>query len=512
MNKDQLPLPIKLAFFTCILFLTNLSLMESSVLEEPDEVAQDSDPVVTNQLRQQNTQHAKELIQTLYTVSSEDFSEVFGKKSLSVKLGTQAGYFGKEGTDQAYSPLVVYRRVWVSDAGLALLLAVQNDDPTADFRALWLLKNGQYTTNPKNPKETVFAGWSFSGNQASYGDNWTDCRFITGANACVLLAVGNYIVSDNYLRLNDKLKAEYSRLYADALAGILYHMESDGINGGLVTAGWSLNALEEFSKTNYSYNKILDIFGYGPREIDGFTDPIRRVRVRNVATEHCNNVLAVLNYTLSHYDRLLGADSPYTYSKLNAVRLKLRESIFSKLYDDSKRRFIAGRSSVGSKSSFTAIDNASLLSISLNLNELNNEQSKALSDSLFYTIDNLTKDFDILEKTYFGAHYFEDGFEDSYVKKSYDHSHALHVEATCKLICGLLKFANAFPDDPNEPLFRNTATKLWEDLQHFLAGFGFVYASTSIKDVSEPIEASVSAIWYLMTLKYVDENLTDEQK
>ena len=168
---------------------------------------------------------------------------------------------------------------------------------------------------------------------------------------------------------------------------------------------------------------------------------------------------------------LFGSKAPKAYDRLNAIRLKLRDSIFDKFYDKDKRCFTAWRSPSGVLSPYTAIDNASWLSLSLKLDELKPGQIRALSDSLVYTINNFTRDYTIAGKTYFGAHYFEDGFEDPYIGKSKQHSAALHVEATCGLICGLLEFTKAYPDDPNAPLFRNTASKLWKDLQHFLKKF-----------------------------------------
>lgn len=504
MNKTCLSLICKGTLLVCSMLLANLSLVALDLSKESSEPVQHTDPDVINALKQQNIQHARELLQTLYVVSLEDFSNLLDKKDSEVELGVQAGYYGKEGTDQAYSPLVLYRRVWVYDAGIALTLAVQNNDPTAGPRALWLLKNGQYTRDPQNPSTPLFAGWPFSSNQRNYGDNWTDCRFVTGANASALLAIARYITSDYYLGSEDKLKSEYKRLYRDGLSGILYHMETDGPNEDLITAGWSLNVLEEFSKTGYSYNKVLDMLGYGPREIEGFSEPIQRVRVRNVVTEHCSNVLELLNYTLRHYDRLFEKDRPYTYDELDAIRVKLRKSIYNKLYDNSKRRFITGRSASGEPSAYSAIDNASWLCTSLDLDALNDEQTKALSDSLVYTINNFTKDFIIAEKTYFGAHYFEEGFEDPYGEKSDADAEEFHVEGTCGLICGLLEFAKAFPDDPNAAMFRVTASELWNSMQRFLADFGFVYTSSFVKGTAEPIEASAPAIWYLHTCNYLE--------
>ena len=121
---------------------------------------------------------------------------------------------------------------------------------------------------------------------------------MTGANAYVVLSLGKYINSSFFRKLDKELQKEFQNLYLDALQGLLYHIESEEPNSSLATAGWTLNVLNEFSQTSYSYNKILDIMGYGPKPIESYSKPIRRIKARNVVTEHCNNVLAVLNYTL----------------------------------------------------------------------------------------------------------------------------------------------------------------------------------------------------------------------
>ena len=109
-------------------------------------------------------------------------------------------------------------------------------------------------------------------------------------------------------------------------------------------------------------------------------------------------------------------------------------------------------------------------------------------------------------EAYFGAHYFQDGFEDPYISKADTHADVLHIEGTCGLINSLLTFTNAFPDDPNAPVLHTTALKLWQSLQYLINDYGFIYASTSLKDVTEPLESSVSAIWYLQTCNYFDTN------
>lgn len=495
---------IKILLFACIQVLVN-QYLNGSDTSDVIETTQAFSAGEMELLQKKNTQRAQKLIEDLYLLNSVEIDGPFGKENIHMVAGAQAGYYAKEGTNLSFGPLVIYKRVWVYDSSIALSLAIQNNDSTSDARALWLLKNAQYTRDPENPSEQIFGGWFFSSNQKTFGDSWTDCRFVNGANAYGIKAIAEYITSDYYSKLNNRLKKAYSKLYEDALHGILYHMEANGPNAGLISAGWSLNVLEDFSETNYSYNKLLDMLGYGPITIDGYPGPIKRVKAKNVITEHNNNVLGVLNYTLEHHDRLLGRRSPYTYNKLNEIRLKLRDTIYEKLYDNDERRFITARLPSGEQILYTAIDNVSWLCLSLDLDELTEEQIKKLSDSLHYALINFTRDFQIGEKSYFGAHYFEDGFEDAYIKKSDTHSSSFHIEGTCGLICGLLKFANTFPDDPNAPLFRETAFRLWQDMQIFINDIGFIYASSSLKYISEPLEASASAMWYLLTRNYLEE-------
>ncbi len=492
----------------CLLAHNSLGKDQQEVILEKNSRGLDFSSVEIRSIETQNIKRAHELIDKLYTNNAEDFTQLFGSTSnplVFMEAGTQAGYYAKPGTPKADGPLVLYKRTWIYDAGIALSLAIQNRDTTIDDRALWLLKYAQYTRDPENPSEIVFAGWNFSRNQSNYGDDWTDCRFVTGANCHAILAIAEYITSENYQKLKSKFRVKFSELYANALLGILYLMEQDGPNAQLITAGWTLNVLEEFYETNHSYNKILELLGYGPKQISGYDKKISRFRAMNIVMEHNIDALKVLNYTLANYGKLFRKEPPYSYHELNAIRLRLRDSMFEKFYNEDKKCFITGRSASGEPSPYTAIDNASWFTLALNLEELNPKQVEALSNSLVYTIKNFTKGFRINGKMYFGAHYFEDGFEDPYIEKSELHSSALHVEATCGLICGLLQFSNTFPNHPNALLFRATAEALWKNLQHFLNDHGFLYASASLRDVTEPTSASVSAIWYLRTLNYLKD-------
>lgn len=457
------------------------------------------------EIQKKNAQHALELFQALYHEYAMDFVYTSDDQFDDTIIGAQAGYYGEIGTEDEYSVLVRYGRIWTYDAAIGLSLAIDNEDPTADKRALWLLKNVRYIPDPENPESTLFAGWPFSMNLAHRGDNWQDRRFVTGANTFALIGLADYISSDFYKNLSQEAQHEFSDFFADALKGILYHFETDGPNEGLVTAGWTINALNDFAETNYSYYEILDIIGYEVEGIDGYPKTIETIRAENVVTEHCNDVLKLLNVTLAHFDSLFGFENaPYAYEELDAIRLKLRDSTLNKLFNEEQRRMIAGRTVEGIPSKFTAIDSASWLALSLNLAALNAAQVEMLSGSLVYTIGNFTDNFVIRDTTYFGAHYYPNGFEDTYVEKS---TPVYHTEATCGLICGLLKFVEAFPKHPSSPFFRDVAVKLWVDMQYFVEDFGFIYSATSEDGVYETKEASVSTIWYLMTLKYFEEGL-----
>ena len=458
------------------------------------------------ELKNKNIQRANDLLGSLYSETTEDLADTPDDRSDDLLVGAQAGYYIKSGIEEAYVPLVQYGRVWAYDVGMALSLAVTNKDPTSHERIMWLRKHAQNISDPRNSKEFLFAGWPFSKNQVYLGDNWMDCRFITGANACALLGMAEYITSELYQDLDKDEQDDHLAFFAKALEGILYHIESAGPNEDLITAGWTINALKEFYKTNHSYGEILSLAGYGTRSIEGYPYPVKRIRARNIVTEHCANVLTLLNYVLDNYGVLLGHDAVYTYDELATIRLKLCESIFNKLYDHDKGYFITGRSEFGIPSQYITISNASWLCLALRLDELTKNQIEMLSKSLLHTVNSFTKDFVVNGGTYFGAHYFQDGFEDPYVVKVDLHSEALHIEGICGLINGLLKFSDAFPDDPNAPFFHVTALKLWHSLQRFIDNYGFVYASTSLKDINEPLESSVSAIWYLRTCNYFDAN------
>lgn len=499
-SKKPLLLPSILMFF-CGIFGTYCSnFPQPTSSGKPDSAKND-------ELQEKNTRQALELFQTLYSEYTMDIAGTPKDSSDDVLVGAQRGYLGKPETPEADSALVRYGRIWAYDTGIGLSLAVANEDPTAHRRALWILHNGRYIQNPKNPEMSVFAGWPFSMNQAHLGDNWEDMRRVTGANTFVAIGLADYLASDLFQELSPEDQLQFSTFFGEVLEGILYHFEMDGPNEGLISAGWSINALDE-AETKNAYYELLDVIGYGAQKVDGYSKTIETTRAEHIVTEHCNDVLKLLNLTLRHFDTLLGFEgAPYTYQDLNALRLKLRVSTLDKLFDKKERRMVTGRNAAGIPSESTAIDNASWLALSIDLYELNSEQIEVIADSLAYTVSNFTADFTIGDNAYFGAHYFSDGFEDPYAGRSTTSSKSYHIEATCGLIYGLLRFSQVFPDHPNSPLFYDVAVKLWADMQGFINDFGFVYASASENDTSEPEEASISAIWYLMTLNDFDDDL-----
>ena len=264
-----------------------------------------------------------------------------------------------------------------------------------------------------------------------------------------------------------------------------------------------------------SYNKILGIAGYPDKRVMHNGDPRpwydrvpadmrARVQARNVVTEHNIDVLAVLNFALEHAMSLGFSDDKRM--ELIDRRCKLRNAIFTKLYDSVKERIITGRTPEDIPSAHTAIDNASWLALFANLScpdcfgirEIHRDR---LANGLLYTIENFTKDIEFDSQHYFGAHYFESNFEDPYIERAPAGSQerVYHIEATTGLILGLKEFKNAYPEHPYSRYFTFISDKLWSDVQRFVHENGFIYGTVSIQDLFEPLESSTTATWYIDT-------------
>jgi len=186
--------------------------------------------------------------------------------------------------------------------------------------------------------------------------------------------------------------------------------------------------------------------------------------------------------------------------------MRLRDAIFAKLYNHAEGRFITGRSAAGTPSEHTAIDNSTWLSSALQLEKLDAQQVNQLSSSLRYTVDNFVKTFEVDGQSFLGAHYFLSSFHDKYIEKQNAQEKALHIEATTGLILGLQDFADAWPQDANTPYFREVASQLWINLQHYIKEKGFTYSLLCIQDIFSVKEVTVSAVWYLKTHKYFTNN------
>ena len=295
---------------------------------------------------------------------------------------------------------------------------------------------------------------------------------------------------------------------------------------GLLETALNLSDVENvFTKENVkgrSYNKILGIAGYPDSQVVGNGDPRpwydrvpanmrARVQARNVVTEHNIDVLAVLNFAREHAMSLGLSDE----KRMDLVdrRCKLRNAIFTKLYDPVKNRFLTGRNPEDVPSPHTAIDNASWLAMFANLScpdcfgirEIHHER---LANGLLYTIENFTKEIEFKDEHYFGAHYFEPGFEDPYITPAPQGSQerVYHIEATTGLILGLKDFKNSYPEHSYSNYFAFISDKLWSDVQRFVHENGFIYGTVSIQDLFEPLESSTTATWYIDTHdKFVDD-------
>jgi len=427
--------------------------------------------------------------------------------------GAQASYLGLED-----SPIVKYGRVWIYDAGITLSLAVQGGGASdADKRAQWLKDNARYDDNG------TFTGWPFSINQRDFGDNWEDVRHVTGANAWALHGIAEYVAEGGG-------GSEYQQFYAEALSGLMQHRKDNG----LFSAGFSVLGLNDPGKYGVSYNQLLSILGdwqqIKRREfrflngIDEFLFPFMTVsdfieglveklfndigfrmsefdmlreKKTHVVTEHCIDVLDLLNYTLEHYNEL----APLNYSRreLNAIRMDLRNAIFEHLYKDG--RFVTGDSS-----SLTAIDNSTWLCSALNREQLGKRKIANLASGLNFTIENFVKPIEVAGQAYWGAHYFTSDFTDRYIQQGGDQEAAYHIEATTGLIVALNDFADSYPLHASTEYFRAVATMLWREMQVYVNRFGLPYSSLEIQDLFSTFECTVSAVWFLQTYQYYQQH------
>jgi hypothetical protein len=416
-------------------------------------------------------------------------------------LGFQASYGIPDISAPQTFPLFNYGRIWVYDAGISLSLAAAENWSTAHARFLYLKEHAVFLPDPREPSKEIFAGWAFSANQEFLGDDYADPRYINGANAWTLLGIAEYIVAFKD-SMTSEAQAEIESFFVAALDGLLFHIEDEEPNLGLVTAGWSVEGFEDATGAN-EYNAILGILGYDFNSDElmerGFSsNALNNVKARNVVTEHNIDFLKLLNFAIKHFEEIFPSGEGPSISHLITVRNTLKSAIFSKLYNSDERRFITGRTASGKPSVHTAIDNTTWLTLlALRLEALTSVEKEELADSLYYTAEEFTREFNLNGETYFGAHYFLDDFWDPYISRDGVKSDSYHIEATAGLIIGLHDFADAFPRHQYSAYSRTIAFQLWKDMQRFVDSYGLIYSSTSIDNLFEPLPSTVSAVWFL---------------
>ncbi len=169
-------------------------------------------------------------------------------------------------------------------------------------------------------------------------------------------------------------------------------------------------------------------------------------------------------------------------------------------------------------STHSAIDNCSWLALSVDYDALgghrdgfiDSEYVTRLAACLRYTVLQYVKDLPFgtdgceaggsscpVQKTYRGAHYFQNDFRDSYIQPSELQASSYHLEATMGLILGLNRFVRAYPQHPASGGFLEQAQHLWASAQMFVRDHGFVYSSQRIQDLSAVLVSSTATIWFI---------------
>ncbi len=269
-------------------------------------------------------------------------------------------------------------------------------------------------------------------------------------------------------------------------------------------------------------------------------------RAENIVTEHNLDVLSVLNHALEHAPSLgLGDET----AELVAWRDGLRRGIFGGLFDRDDHRWRQdlegaleqahtnptkqaeikqalwreawGRVSTGGglrpapehahafhfvPSKHTAIDNCSWLSLSVDYKTLtDSEHIDALARCLEFTALAFGKDIRFGKNTYYGAHYFFDGFEDPYIQATNRQEQSFHLEATAGLVMGLLAFVEHHPKHHKSTFFEREAHRLWGGVQAFVIDHDFPYSSQRILDLSTLLNSSTALIWFIDAYENLNE-------
>ncbi len=332
----------------------------------------------------------------------------------------------------------------------------------------------------------VFLGWRFSENQRC--DQFRDPRHVTGANSWAVNGLGTYIMSDGFADAPADDQAMILETYRDGVEGMLFHQRPED---GLVSAGWTYQALVDANAAEY--NVTLGNLGYPDAA------PVTRIVAENVVTEHNIDVLDLLNQAIDG-GTVFGYDAT-EIAALTDRRDELREGIFEVLWVESDGRIGTGLDADGTPNPFTAIDNATWLARAVDFDTLPALYSERLARALNYTIDHLTRFYDIDGTTYFGAHYFPNEFEDPYIQSFDRQDGAYHLEGTAGLIDGLYAFARAHETNAafasDNERFNRIGGELLDSLTLFTGDRGFPYAGLAIQDLATTLPSATAAIWYV---------------
>ena len=238
-------------------------------------------------------------------------------------------------------PLHHFGRVWSYTQGLALHQSARKGDERAHKLARWLKDTAVKVTLDDGSR--IYGGWHFS--QNTIGDNFKDTRRILGASMWAMHGLVKYLTAPIFKELSQDEADQFKRFYKEMLDGLIHNQRWQD---GLFSAGWKPKALAEANSGREFYD-ILNRFGYVAWE------EITPVKALNVVIEHNIDVLSVLNYSIKHAEALGLNKADYL-----PVRDRLREGIFTKLYNFENRHFITGLSSDNvTPSRHMAIDNTS---------------------------------------------------------------------------------------------------------------------------------------------------------
>ncbi len=466
----------------------------------------------------------------------------------SADLGAQREYaYDPENEDSEF--LAGYDRVWAYTQGIALAQFARQDDSRAGDVAVFLCENARRASNG-----TKILGWPFSWNTVD--DDWYDARLVTGANAWAVHGLGVFVSSRQFAHLSGDRQGQLRACYVHALEGLKDHIHAPT---GLMTAGYTTRGLETADAPgkmgikdehgevygpdiSFEYYDVLDVVGYdrfdseraptiktyrttgGQKERLGFhavtasdfTTLKKRVVAQNIVTEHNLDVLSVLNHALSEWDHIF-ASAPADREELRASLLpwrdRLREAIFTELWDETQKRFVTGGeiSDAGSfvQSKHSAVDNCSWLSLSVDYSSLPQAHRTKLAECLDYTLHNFTRELPFSGKTYYGAHYFPNGFVDKYIEANGDQARLYHIEATTGLIMGLLRFVDTAPSTEDFAKrmvlagFERRARELWAEMQRFVEDHDFPYSSLRIHNLMAKLDSSTALIWFIDVYDYM---------